>query len=296
MSLFSSQTIFNLLITLIIGTGLYYYMKYKFRILELTQREHAKVLQSVVMSMNTNSSGRVMASQVDGGHGGVNNLQNLEEDMNRFREVNKNELIDVSDDDESEDEDSDSESSSTSELGDETSDDEIDENGNVDDSCNTKKILLNNHDSHKIEHLTGPDIKVIELTTPLYPNNEPEEDDTNDTEENEDDECVEESESDSESSAENEDETCETCEIKNNAEQKQTLEECTNLPVDNSLDNMSITTVFKNKSNDTNVDYNSMTVTALRQTLKSKFVSEGHHMSETSINKLSKKDLIKLLQ
>jgi|688.fasta_scaffold08593_12 hypothetical protein len=306
MSLFSSQTIFNLLITLIIGTALYYYMKYKFRILELTQREHAKVLQSVIMSMNTNNSGRGVANQSGGEYSSMGNLQNLEEDMNRFNEINKNELIDVSDEDESEDEDSETDSSESSESCDDSSDDssddevdEIDENSNVHNNNNTKKIVItNNHDSHKVEHLTGSDIKVIELTHPLYPNNETVEDKTEYNEDDDDDdECQDESESesDSESSAENEDESHE---IKDTVEQKQeqTLEECTNMAIDNSLDNISVTTVFKNKNNDTSVDYNGMTVLALRQMLKTKFVSEGNHMSESSINKLSKKDLIKMLQ
>jgi hypothetical protein len=306
MSLFSSQTIFNLLITLIIGTALYYYMKYKFRILELTQREHAKVLQSVIMSMNTNNSGRGVANQSGGEYISMGNLQNLEEDMNRFNEINKNELIDVSDEDESEDEDSETDSSESSESCDDSSDDssddevdEIDENSNVHNNNNTKKIVItNNHDSHKVEHLTGSDIKVIELTHPLYPNNETVEDKTEYNEDDDDDdECQDESESesDSESSAENEDESHE---IKDTVEQKQeqTLEECTNMAIDNSLDNISVTTVFKNKNNDTSVDYNGMTVLALRQMLKTKFVSEGNHMSESSINKLSKKDLIKMLQ
>jgi hypothetical protein len=301
MSLFSSQTIFNLLITLIIGTALYYYMKYKFRILELTQREHAKVLQSVIMSMNTNNPGRGVANQSGGEYCSMGNLQNLEEDMNRFNEINKNELIDVSDEDESEDEDSETDSSESSESCDDSSDDEvdeIDENSNVHNNNNTKKIVItNNHDSHKVEHLTGSDIKVIELTHPLYPNNETVEDKTEYNEDDDDDECRDESESesDSESSAENEDESHE---IKDTVEQKQeqTLEECTNMAIDNSLDNISVTTVFKNKNNDTSVDYNGMTVLALRQMLKTKFVSEGNHMSESSINKLSKKDLIKMLQ
>jgi hypothetical protein len=281
-------------------------MKYKFRILELTQREHAKVLQSVIMSMNTNNSGRGVANQSGGEYISMGNLQNLEEDMNRFNEINKNELIDVSDEDESEDEDSETDSSESSESCDDSSDDssddevdEIDENSNVHNNNNTKKIVItNNHDSHKVEHLTGSDIKVIELTHPLYPNNETVEDKTEYNEDDDDDdECQDESESesDSESSAENEDESHE---IKDTVEQKQeqTLEECTNMAIDNSLDNISVTTVFKNKNNDTSVDYNGMTVLALRQMLKTKFVSEGNHMSESSINKLSKKDLIKMLQ
>ena len=310
MSLLSSHTIFNLLITLIVGAALYYYMKYKFRILEHTQKEHAKVLQSVIMSMNTGASGGglCMANRMGGESMcmNMNSLQNLEEDMNRFREVNKNELIDVSDedDDQSEDE-SDSDSDSDSESSESSSDshNDIEEDHDHDhDSSNTKKIVItNNHDSHKVEHLTGPDIKVIELTHPLYPSNE---NGDNYTEENDDDcenedDSKSESESTSESSAENDDDD-DTHEIKDTTEQKQehehTLEESTNLAIDNSLDNLSVTTVFKNKNNDASVDYNALTAPALRQTLKTKLASEGHHMSETSINKLSKKDLIKLLQ
>ena len=181
MSLFSSHTIFNLLITLIIGVALYYYMKYKFRILELTQREHAKVLQSVIMSMDKGSSGRgfCMENQTGGESMcmNMNNLQNLDQDMNRFREINKNELIDVSDEDDNE---SDDESSNTtdsdtdsSESGSDSDSDVDVEEDHIDDSCNTKKIVItNSHDLHKVEHLTGPDIKVIELTHPLYPSNE----------------------------------------------------------------------------------------------------------------------------
>jgi hypothetical protein len=288
-------------------------MKYKFRILELTQKEHAKVLQSVIMSMNNGSLGRglCMANQMGGESMcmNMNNLQNLEEDMNRFHEINKNELIDVSDEDESEDEsddeshDEDSDTDSSESSSD--SDDDVEKN-HIDDSCSTKKIVITNgHDSHKVEHLTGPDIKVIELTHPLYPSNENvNNDETDNNNDNDNDNCDDEddskseSESDSESSDEHEHEN--EYDIKDNMVEQQshehTLEECTNIPIDNSLDNISVTTVFKNKTSDTNVDYNAMTVSTLRQTLKNKLSSDGHHMSETSINKLSKKDLIKMLQ
>ena len=56
MSLFNSQTIFSLLFTLLVGVALYYYIRYKCRILELNVREQAKVLQSVIMNMNTNNN------------------------------------------------------------------------------------------------------------------------------------------------------------------------------------------------------------------------------------------------
>ena len=116
MALLNTQTIFNLLITLIVGAALYYYIRYKFRVLELTQREHAKVLQSVIMSMN-NTQGHGGPSQYVndmravgvGGH----MLSDINQEIERFKQVNSEELIDVSDDDEDED-DSDSESGSGS--------------------------------------------------------------------------------------------------------------------------------------------------------------------------------------
>jgi hypothetical protein len=70
---------------------------------------------------------------------------------------------------------------------------------------------------------------------------------------------------------------------------------------DNSLDNLSVKTVFKTKEtketkeSETHSDYNSMNVQSLRQLLKSKLIGEGTNMSEASINKLTKKDLIKQL-
>ena len=71
------------------------------------------------------------------------------------------------------------------------------------------------------------------------------------------------------------------------------------ISVDNSLDNLSVKTVFKtkdnNKESETHSDYNSMNVQSLRQLLKNKLSTEGSHMSEASINKLTKKDLIKNL-
>jgi hypothetical protein len=59
--------------------------------------------------------------------------------------------------------------------------------------------------------------------------------------------------------------------------------------------NFSITAVFKPKESDTNPDLNSMNVQGLRQLLKQRLATDGKQMSETSINKLTKKDLIKQL-
>ena len=74
------------------------------------------------------------------------------------------------------------------------------------------------------------------------------------------------------------------------------------------MDHLSIKTVFKNKesneSNESNeskevkestIDYNSMNFQTLRQHLRKKFSAEGTHMNEASINKLTKKELIKHL-
>ena len=68
--------------------------------------------------------------------------------------------------------------------------------------------------------------------------------------------------------------------------------------VDNSLDNLSVKTVFKtkdNKTSETHSDYNSMNVQTLRQHLRNKLSAEGLNMTEASISKMTKKELIKHL-
>jgi hypothetical protein len=65
--------------------------------------------------------------------------------------------------------------------------------------------------------------------------------------------------------------------------------------VDNSLDNLSVKTVFKNKDSEKHPDYNTMNAQSLRQLLKNKLISDGSPMSESSIHKLTKKELIKQL-
>jgi hypothetical protein len=328
MSLLNSQTIFSILFTLLIGVALYYYIRYKTRILELTVREQAKVLQSVIMNMNSNNEN--IMNMVQGRSHEEVTSDAVGQDMTRVREVNSNnELIEVSDDSDSgSDGDSSSESgsddeSSTSSDSESGSDDES-EHGEelVDDFANngTRKIVFNGgNDSHVVEHLDGPDVKVIELTHPLYPKNENEvmnrdednsEDeseydaDENDADENED--------SDSESISSELDgphepsgihDNYENHEIKENDDINQphleietiseTISEATS-----SLDNISVKTVFKTKEtkeSETHSDYNSMNVQSLRQLLKSKLTSEGTNMSEASINKLTKKELIKQL-
>jgi len=302
MSLFNSQTIFSLFITLLIGFALYYYIKYKYRVLELTQREQAKVLQSVIMAMNNNNQNIMNIVQNRSQEEVVSDAVN--EDINRFHHVNSsNELIDVSDDSGSESsDDSDESSDSESEC------DQGEEQGEEHEVCDntTRKILFTgNNDSHVVEHLDGPDVKVIELTHPLYPKNSGEEyrdeDDDDDEEDGDEDE-----DSDSESVSSDLDgphephepsvrhEKNEVHEIKENV----VISEINNqidLETDNSLDNISVKAVFKTKDSETHSDYNSMNVQSLRQLLRNKLSSEGSHMSEASINKLTKRDLIKHL-
>ena len=334
MSLFSSQTIFSLLFTLLIGVALYYYIRYKTRVLELSVREQAKVLQSIIMSMNNNNQNIMNIVQTRSQEEIVSDA--VANDMNRFRQVNENnELIEVSDDSDSDsdsgsDNSSDSDSSSSSGGSESGSDDES-EHGEelVEDVANngTRKIVFNGgNDCHVVEHLDGPDVKVIELTHPLYPTNENEvrngdddedEDDEADDDEVDDDEvdeADEDEDSDSESLPSDMDiqhdnheshESHESHEIKENIVINDVTNQIQNhvepetisevILEDNSLDNLSVKTVFKTKEAETHSDYNSMNVQSLRQHLKTKLICEGTNMSEASINKLTKKELIKHL-
>lgn len=328
MSLFNSQTIFSILVTLLIGAALYYYIKYKYRILELTQREQAKVLQSVIMSMNNNNHNLV--SMIQGKSNEELVSESIAHDMNRFSEVNKtNDLIDVSDDD-SESEsgsDSDSESGSECDSESESGSEYESDGGNNNNNSTTKKILFTgNHESHLVEHLEGPDVKIIELSHPLYSKNENDNEmynkNVNEDEDEDDDASSSNSDNDSESDSESvtsdmdgPHESSEGHEIHEIKENSVTIEmnnqndlETDNiseiLSVDSSLDNLLVKAVFKNKENkenkeskdsETHTDYNSMNVQSLRQLLKNKLASDGSNMSESSINKLTKKDLIKHL-
>lgn len=333
MSLFNSQTIFSILITLLIGVGLYYYVRYKFRILELTQREQAKVLQSVIIAMNNNSQNMTNTFQNKSQEEIISDA--VTHDTNRFRQVNSNsELIDVSDDSESEsdsDSDSDSGSESDSDSGSESEcdsehvEEHIDEH-DVTDNTTRKILFTGNNESHIVEHLDGPDVKVIELTNPLYPKNSSEDyknkdNGEDDGEEDEDDDVEDDDVEDSDSESLSSDVDCphessgghdnhenhenhEICEIKGNVDMTEVNNQIIDvetdnisdvISVDNSLDNISVKTVFKTKDSETHSDYSSMNVQSLRQLLKNKMSSEGAHMSEASINKLTKKDLIKHL-
>ena len=323
MSLFNSQTIFSLLFTLLIGVALYYYIRYKTRVLELTVREQAKVLQSVIMNMNSNNQNIMNMVQGRSEEEVVSDA--VANDMNRFREVNSNnELIEVSDDSDSDSgSDSDSESSSSSSsCGSESGSDDESEHGEEpeEDVANngTRKIVFNGgNDCHVVEHLDGPDVKVIELTHPLYPKNENEvmngdeaddDEDEDDEADDEEDDADEDEDSDSESLPSDIDvqhEKHENHEIKENDVINDVTNQIQNhletetisevILEDNSLDNLSVKTVFKQKEAEPHSDYNSMNVQSLRQHLKSKLICEGTNMSEASINKLTKKELIKHL-
>ena len=320
MAFLNTQTIFNLFITLVVGAALYYYIKYKFRVLELTQREQAKVLQSVIMSMNNTQGyggpGQYSNDMRAGGVGGhmlSSDLSDINQDIERFKQVNNEELIDVSDDDEDED-DSDSESGSSdgdSESG--SSDSESDE-----ESHNTKKIIIGgNIESQTIEHLTGPDVKVIELSHPLYPsqngNNEDDEDDDDvddddvddDDEDDEDDDSSENGNgSGNGNNTANIEEVTSTLngveylEILDNDEHKLKTDAADAADAADETDEISIKTVFKNKESDTHAhnDFNGMNVQSLRQLYKQRLLTEGKNMSEAAIGKLTKKELIKNLQ
>jgi hypothetical protein len=323
MSLFSSQTIFSLLFTLLIGVALYYYIRYKTRVLELSVREQAKVLQSIIMSMNNNNKNIMNIVQSRSQEEIVSDA--VANDTNRFREVNENnELIEVSDDSDSEsDSGSDSDSSSSSGGSESGSDDES-EHGEepVEDVANngTRKIVFNGgNDCHVVEHLDGPDVKVIELTHPLYPKNENEVRNGDGDDADEDDEADNESEDDADEDEDSDSESLpsdmdiqhenhENHEIKENADINDVTNQIQNhlepetisevILEDNSLDNLSVKTVFKTKETkeaETHSDYNSMNVQSLRQHLKTKLICEGTNMSEASINKLTKKELIKHL-
>jgi hypothetical protein len=321
MAFLNTQTIFNLFITLIVGAALYYYIKYKFRVLELTQREQAKMLQSVIISMNNTQGyggpsqyGNDMRAGGAGGHMLSGDLSGINHDIERFKQVNNEELIDVSDDEEDE-EDSDSESGSGSGDSDYESGSSDNESDGDDDeeSHNTKKIIIGgNIESQTIEHLTGPDVKVIELSHPLYPSqngndeedeDEDDDDDDDDDEDDEDDDSSENGNGDgngdgnSNNTANIEEVTStlngvEYLEILDNAEHKLKTD-----AVDET-DEISIKTVFKNKESDTHAhnDFNGMNVQSLRQLYKQRLLTEGKNMSEAAIGKLTKKELIKNLQ
>ena len=322
MSLFHSQTIFIILITLIICSAMFIFFRFKLRILEISQREQAKVLQSLVMNMRNGGNQRAMASDEEimkhvqmqmqmqqggagaGGPGSHNRHQN--------------DLIDVSDDNDDDDDDEDDESSS--ESGDDDTDSSSESGDDENHQNTTKKIIFSNGGSldthaHTIEHLTGDDIKVIELTEPLYAvgggggnvsgagagskhdTNDVSDDDDNDGDDDDNEDMSDDDNDDEETSDDTE---VKIEELPNHAslslqqelpshEHEQHLETSV-------TDITEIKTIFKaDKQQQQHIDYNSMNAQALKQHLKTKLSADGIQYNETAINKLGKKELIKHL-
>ena len=326
MSLFHSQTIFNILITLIICSAMFIFFRFKLRVLEISQREQAKVLQSLVMSMRNGGHQQNMVSddeimkhmqmqvQMQQGGAGAGAGANAGGPGNQNR--HPNDLIDVSDDDDDDDDDDDESESSSDSEDDETDSSSSEDENEENHENTTKKIIFNNGGAldahaHPIEHLTGDDIKVIELTEPLYPvgagskhdndNNISDDDGDDDDDGNDGDDNDNMSDDDDDNDDE---ETSDDTEVK--------IEE---LPIHASvslshgheqhletsvIDTTEIKTIFKadkqqQQQQQQHTDYNSMNVQALKQHLKTKLSAEGMHYNETAIHKLNKKELIKHL-
>jgi len=330
MSLFHSQTIFNILITLIICSAMFLFFRAKMRILEISQREQAKVLQSLVISMR-NGGGHSRQDMVSddeimkhvqmqmqmqqGGAGAGAGVGAGAGAGNQNRHTN--DLIDVSDDEEDDDEDEDDESESSSSSSSDSEDDETDseEEDNEENHENTtKKIIFNNTGtldihSHTLEHLTGDDIKVIELSEPLYAvgggnvsgTKDLNHHDTNDVSDDDgDDDDDDDDENASDDDDDDDEETSDDTEVKieelpNHASlslhQEQHLETSAT-----DINTIEIKTIFKaDKPQQQHADYNSMNVQTLKQQLKTKLSADGLQYNETAINKLNKKELIKHL-
>jgi hypothetical protein len=326
MALFNNQIIFNLLITLVVGAALYYYIKYKCRVLELTQREHAKVLQSVIMSMNNPRCQVRNINDMSGGCGvcSLDELPDINQDIERYKQVNNSELIDVSDDGDDSDDDSESDSGSGSDSDGDSGSESDDE-----ESYNTKKIIIGgNIESQTIEHLTGPDVKVIELSHPLYPShnenvvdNEDEGDseaDNDDDDDNDDEDDDDDNDDNDDNDEHNDNNDDDDGSDNNNINNMGSLEEVTSVvngveylenleTVEPKLttsddngnlktDEISVKTIFKSNVSDTHQDFNGMNVQSLRQHYKQRLLIEGKNINEAAINKLTKKELIKNLQ
>jgi hypothetical protein len=325
MSLFHSQTIFNILITLIICSAMFIFFRFKLRVLEISQREQAKVLQSLVMSMRNGGHQQNMVSddeimkhmqmQVQMQQGGAGAGAGLGAGGPGNQNRHPNDLIDVSDDDEDEDDD---ESESSSDSEDDETDSSSSEDENEENHENTtKKIIFNNGGAldahaHPIEHLTGDDIKVIELTEPLYPvgagskhdndNNISDDDGDDDDDGNDGDDNDNMSDDDDDNDDE---ETSDDTEVKI---EKLPIHASVSLSHGHEqhletsvIDTTEIKTIFKadkqqqQQQQQQHTDYNSMNVQALKQHLKTKLSAEGMHYNETAIHKLNKKELIKHL-
>jgi hypothetical protein len=298
---------------------MFMFFRFRLRVLEISQTEQAKVLQSLVMNMrNTHLQSMIsdeeitkhvkmqMQMQQNGGEG-INGGVGSTNQHNR-----SNDLIDVSDEEDDDDDDDDtsseSDSESSSDSGDDSDSSSYDENEETHDNT-TKKIIFNNGghlDSQMVEHLTGDDVKVIELTEPLYPvgSSSKHNTDTNDIsdDDGDDDGQATSDDDDNASDGNDNDETSDDTEVKIEElpshaslslqqQQQQHLEVST-------IDATEIKTIFKadkQHQQQQHTDYNSMNVQALKQHLKTKLSAEGMQYNETAINKLNKKELIKHL-
>jgi hypothetical protein len=297
---------------------MFMFFRFKLRVLEISQTEQAKVLQSLVMNMRNGAHQKNMQNDEQiMKHAQMQMQMQMQMEMQKNGGSNHpnqhshaNDLIDVSDDDDDDDDDdTSSESESSSDSGDESDSSSGDENEDTHDNT-TKKIIFNNGghlESQTTEHLTGDDIKVIELTEPLYPvgssskhnnnTNHVSDDDGDDGQDASDDDV-----SDGDDNDDNEDETSDDTEVKieelpshaslplQQKQQEQHLET-------SSIDATEIKTIFKadKQQQQQHTDYNSMNVQALKQHLKTKLSAEGMQYNETAINKLNKKELIKHL-
>ena len=320
MSLFNSQTIFNILITLIICSAMFMFFRFRLRVLEISQTEQAKVLQSLVMNMrNTHLQSMIsdeeitkhvkmqMQMQQNGGEG-INGGVGSTNQHNR-----SNDLIDVSDEEDDDDDDDDTSSESSSDSGDDSDSSSYDENEETRDNT-TKKIIFNNGghlDSQMVEHLTGDDVKVIELTEPLYPVGSSSKHDTNTntntntnhvSDDDGDDDGQDTSDDDDNASDGNDnDETSDDTEVKIEelpSHASLSLQQEHQHLATSVVDATEIKTIFKadkQHQQQQHTDYNLMNVQTLKQHLKTKLTAEGMHYNETAINKLNKKELIKHL-
>ena len=322
MSLFNSQTIFNILITLIICSAMFIFFRFKLRVLEISQKEQAKVLQSLVMNMRSGGQPRNIVSDEE-------IMKHMQMQMQIQQngagagagasEVNQhnrsNDLIDVSDeedddDDNDEDDDTDSESESSSDSRDDSDSSSEDDNDENHDNT-TKKIIFSNNgvlESQMVEHLTGDDIKVIELTEPLYPmcsgskhdTSDVSDDDGDDDDDDDGEDASDDDTSDGNDIDDNNDETSDNTEVKIEelpSHASLSLQQEQHLDV-STIDATEIKTIFKvdkQQQQNQHTDYNSMNVQALKQHLKTKLSAEGMQYNETAINKLNKKELIKHL-
>jgi len=329
MSLFNSQTIFNILITLIICSALFLFFRFKLRVLEISQREQAKVLQSLVMNIRHGGHPRNadMDMEMENNEQAMRHAQMMQMQMQTQMQQagasdqarRANDLIDVSDE---EDDDDDDDTDSSSDSGDDDNDSSSSEDENDDNDENrentTKKIIFNNGGTldthaHNVEHLTGDDIKVIELSEPLYPvggnahgSKNSNHHDTNDVSDDEDASDDDNDEDMSDDDNDNGDEeTSDDTEVK--AEELPSHEHQQHLETSViDIDTTEIKTIFKadkqqqhqqhqQQQQQQHTDYNSMNVQTLKQQLKTKLSAEGMPYNETAINKLNKKELIKHL-